>query len=546
MRTVAQLADVGRRRAGRRAAGGGDLLRPALGDRAGQGGRGLRLRRRHVRRRARAPHAERRVRHRRPARGLERLGGIDLDQLLDGARARPRRASATCSTPTVDEATLAALVELRDRCQAAKEALSVDPDARIAVERRRRVHRGAGDPRRVRPSWSGRGSSRRSRRCSGRSATPGCRPATSTGCCSSAARRASRSSPTPCGPRCTGPWPSTPTRRRRSARAPRCSWRRGPAEPPPAAAGGFAAPVLGRWPRRRRSPARPRRRRWPVRPLQRRPPAVRRSVARPLRRGTAAVRRAAPPPRSPERADPADRIRRRGTTATGSPGRRPPPPGVPAVHRRPRQAAGRTRAPSGPGGSAHRPTHRRPVTPPPKQPPRRCSSASVAAVVAALIIGVHRRPRRRWRRQDSTSTTESTATTSTTTRDSAADDADADRPRRRDRDHDRRRRRHRAPRPTDATTTTATASVTQVGKTVYFAGFQIDIATATFTPSENEFDDGKLVLDGIGHEPHRRHARTSGSSRITAPVTLHGRRVQQPAVASSATTSRPAARASSR
>jgi molecular chaperone DnaK len=64
--------------------------------------------------------------------GIERLGGIDLDQLLmehvlDAAGA------AAALDGDADEATLATLVELRDRCQAAKEALSVDQDARIAV-----------------------------------------------------------------------------------------------------------------------------------------------------------------------------------------------------------------------------------------------------------------------------------------------------------------------------------------------------------------------------------------------------------------------------
>ena len=64
--------------------------------------------------------------------GIERLGGIDLDQLmlehvLDAAGA----GAALDGEP--DEATLAALVELRDRCQTAKETLSIDADVRVAV-----------------------------------------------------------------------------------------------------------------------------------------------------------------------------------------------------------------------------------------------------------------------------------------------------------------------------------------------------------------------------------------------------------------------------
>ncbi len=64
--------------------------------------------------------------------GIDRLGGIDIDQLLVEHVLDSSGASAALDGD-VDDATLSVLVELRDRCQAAKEALSVDPDARIAV-----------------------------------------------------------------------------------------------------------------------------------------------------------------------------------------------------------------------------------------------------------------------------------------------------------------------------------------------------------------------------------------------------------------------------
>ena len=65
---------------------------------------------------------------RRPPRALERLGGIDLDQLLVEHVLERAPGPPSVLDTEVDEATLAALVELRDRCQAAKEALSADSD----------------------------------------------------------------------------------------------------------------------------------------------------------------------------------------------------------------------------------------------------------------------------------------------------------------------------------------------------------------------------------------------------------------------------------
>lgn len=63
--------------------------------------------------------------------GLERLGGIDFDQAVfahvDGAL------GGGFSELDDDEATLAALARLRDECREAKEALSADTDAQIAV-----------------------------------------------------------------------------------------------------------------------------------------------------------------------------------------------------------------------------------------------------------------------------------------------------------------------------------------------------------------------------------------------------------------------------
>ena len=75
------------------------------------------------------------------------------------------------------------------------------------------------------------------------------------------------------------------------------------------------------------------------------------------------------------------------------------------------------------------------------------------------------------------------------------------------------------PPPTDATTTTIAPSVAAVGKTVYFAGFQIDVGTATFTPPPSEFERGKLVLDSVATNLVDRSANV-GFITNTAPVTL--------------------------
>ncbi|MEO5898792.1 MAG: Hsp70 family protein [Ilumatobacteraceae bacterium] len=64
--------------------------------------------------------------------GMDRLGGIDLDQLLV-EHVIDQLDVADALGQATDDATLAALVDLRDRCQAAKEALSSDADALVSV-----------------------------------------------------------------------------------------------------------------------------------------------------------------------------------------------------------------------------------------------------------------------------------------------------------------------------------------------------------------------------------------------------------------------------
>jgi hypothetical protein len=64
--------------------------------------------------------------------GLERLGGIDFDEALF-RRAMALVSAGGVTVDTEDEATMAALARLRDECRRAKEALSSDTDATVAV-----------------------------------------------------------------------------------------------------------------------------------------------------------------------------------------------------------------------------------------------------------------------------------------------------------------------------------------------------------------------------------------------------------------------------
>ena len=64
--------------------------------------------------------------------GMERLGGIDFDEALSVGSWRLVQASGATVDPN-DLATLAAIARLREECRRAKEALSSDTDATIAV-----------------------------------------------------------------------------------------------------------------------------------------------------------------------------------------------------------------------------------------------------------------------------------------------------------------------------------------------------------------------------------------------------------------------------
>jgi actin-like ATPase involved in cell morphogenesis len=64
--------------------------------------------------------------------GMERLGGIDFDEALFNRVMTMVRASGVAVDPE-DPATLAAIARLREECRRAKEALSSDTDATIAV-----------------------------------------------------------------------------------------------------------------------------------------------------------------------------------------------------------------------------------------------------------------------------------------------------------------------------------------------------------------------------------------------------------------------------
>jgi molecular chaperone DnaK (HSP70) len=64
--------------------------------------------------------------------GMERLGGIDFDEALFNRVMTMVRSSGATVDPN-DPATLAAIARLREECRRAKEALSSDTDATVAV-----------------------------------------------------------------------------------------------------------------------------------------------------------------------------------------------------------------------------------------------------------------------------------------------------------------------------------------------------------------------------------------------------------------------------
>ena len=161
--------------------------------------------------------------------GMERLGGIDFDEALFNRVMTQVRTSGATIDPN-DPATLAAIARLREECRRAKEALSSDTDTTISVVPARSPDGDAPDARGIRgddPAADHRDDRRA--RAGGQERRPRLRRR-STGSCSSAGRRVSRSWPRWSARRPAGRSRSTRIRsiRWRSGRrwSPRCVERR--------------------------------------------------------------------------------------------------------------------------------------------------------------------------------------------------------------------------------------------------------------------------------------------------------------------------------